>query len=379
MLELVMIYRLFLIFTFLAIFVSGINMATLPSSILLSIIAISFGLINIVSANSKIVFPRHFGLMTIFVIALLAYPFFISNKLNPFYFATIFATGLFYWLILYNLNNGSKILRSFLTTLTLLYSFFYTGSMLFNLYLTKFSSLFFQEGPSRHYHIGDLWALTLVVVIGSNWGKMKLTDWLLVGLGFVFLIISNARSAYLSLLLGFIYIIYKKARLQNFSKLIPTIFISSIIVLFVIAGTTKTILFSRPYFLQSIQAFTKFPLGVGMGNFTLINEHMLKTTTAKEISLSSYTHNIFLEALSGVGVFSVLFLIFLFKITKDILQTNSAAFVWGALPIAILTNFMFDTTYVIPGLIWIFFISLAVLQNKNNGGEDVNLKSQQQY
>lgn len=361
-----MIYKLFLIFSFLALFVSGISSETIMLSILFSLPAVSFGLIQILKSREKINFPKHFGLMILFTIVLHLYLIFINNKLNPFYFAVIFGEGLAYWLIFFNLKDGGKLLRSLLIKLTLLYALFYFVTKFFHFNLIKLSELFFSEGlPSRHYHFGDLWAFTLVAIIGMRWGAFKLKDWLLIVLGLLFLVVSNARSAYLSLLLGFIYLLIKMSSKDiKLNKIIPGAFLALVIGLFIFASTTKTTLFSRPYFLQSIEAFPSHPLGVGMGNFKLIGEYILKTTTAKSVSLSYYTHNILLEALSGVGVFSILFLIFLVNIARDILKEKSGNIVWGAVLIAILVNFMFDTTYTIPGLIWILFMTLGIFQAK---------------
>lgn len=360
-----MIYKLFLIFSFLALFVSGISSDTIFLSILISLPALCLGLAHLIQNGMKINFPKHFAIMLLFVIILQIYPIFLTDKLNPFYFTLIFAEGLAYWLIFFNIKGGGGVLKSILIKLALLYSIFYVITKIFDLNLVKLSELFFLEGlPSRHYHFGDLWAFTLLVIIGLSWGKFRLKDWLLMGLGFLFLIVSSARSAYLSLLLGFVYLISKKWKGESLNKFIPIAFVCLVVGLFIFASTTKTTLFSRPYFLQSIEAFPSHPLGVGMGNFKLIGEYILKTTTAKSVSLSYYTHNILLEALSGVGVFSILFLIFLVNIARDILKEKSGNIVWGAVLIAILVNFMFDTTYTIPGLIWILFMTLGIFQAK---------------
>ena len=367
MVKLSMIYKLFVIFSFLAIFASGISRDTVILSVLLSLSAICFGLIHVLKNKQTLNFPRYFTGMLLFVIILQIYPIFMSTRLNPFYFAAIFGVGLIYWLIFFNIKHGGAVVQSLLVKLTLLYSLFYVLTKFFNMNLVKTAGLFFLEGmPSRHYHMGDLWAFTLISIIGMGWGAFKLKDWLLMDLGFLFLVVSNARSAYLSLLLGFVYLLTKKWKGGNSHKFIPVAFVSLIIGLFIFASSTKTTLFSRPYFLQSIESFPEFPLGVGMGNFNLIAEHLLQNSDLKNLALSSYTHNIFLETLSGVGIFSILFLIFLVKIAIDILQEHSKKVVWGALLMSILINFMFDTTYTIPGLIWILFMALGVFQSKKD-------------
>jgi hypothetical protein len=221
-----------------------------------------------------------------------------------------------------------------------------------------------MEGlASRHYHIGDLWAFALVLILGKNWGKFDLKTWILLDLGFLFLVLSNARSSYLSLIVGFVYFIVKKYGVGQFKKVVPAVFMILITTLFIFSSITKTTIFSRPYFLQSIEGFIKHPFGVGMGNFKQIGlEYYAKTGDTSKFSL--YTHNLFLEALSGIGIFSIVFLAFLFLTAKDVLTEKKRNLEWGALIFAILTNFMFDTTYTIPGLIWILFIAIGVFQSK---------------
>jgi len=269
-----------------------------------------------------------------------------------------------YWLIFYNLKNGSKILKSFLISLSIIYSLIYLSSIIFNINLIKLAELFFEQStPIKHWDIGDLWAFTLVALIGLEWNNFKFKNWLITGSGLIFLVLSNARSAYLSLALGLGYIVAKKTGSSKLKKTIIISLISIIAGLFIFSSFGKTTLFDRPYYFQSIESFAKHPLGIGMGNFKQIaTEYRLKDPN--NISFSIYTHNIFLEALSGVGIFSILFLIFLIYVARDILKENAGGIAWGAVLIAILINFMFDTSYTIPGLVWILFMSLGVFHSK---------------
>jgi hypothetical protein len=358
-----MFQKLFFAFTFAAIFTSGVNQETIFLSILLSAVATSLGLVHIVKERIKLMLPRHLVPMILFTLVLHSYLIFVGNRTNPLLFALIFTEGILYWLIFFNIGGGGTFLKSMLIKLTLLYSFFYLLTNIFNLGLTKLSTMFFLEiGPSRHYHMGDLWVFAIIGVAGGGWNKLKPNHWLFIGLGVLFLVLSNSRSAYLALLVAVIYLVAKTNSVKAVKKTFVVLLVVLITTLFILAGFTKTSLFSRPYFLQSIQAFPSHILGVGMGNFGLIGEYLLKTTFAKEISISSHTHNIFLEALSGTGIFSILFLIFLIQVVKDLLNCSPKKAVWGALLTAILANFMLDTTYTIPGLVWILFICLGVFQ-----------------
>lgn len=357
------LFGIFTSISFLAIFMSGINRDTVTLSIICSIPAICIGLIAVLKEKGKISIPTNFLTLAFFVVILQIYLFFVKDKINPFYYAEIFSVSLGYWLVFYNLKQGDRILRSLLIYLTLTYSLFYLATKVFEIDIVKISELYFIDGlASRHYHIGDLWAFALILIIGESWGNFNLKTWLLLDLGFLFLVLSNARSAYLSLIIGFIYFIAKKYGASHLKKVIPFVFIVIITLLFIFSSVSKTTIFSRPYFLQSLESFSKYPFGIGIGNFKQIGiEYYEKTGDASKFSL--YTHDIFLEALSGVGIFSLIFLKFLYSSALDILREKKRNLVWGAIIIAILINFMFDTTYTIPGLIWILFMALGVFQS----------------
>lgn len=357
---------LFLIFTFLAIFICGVSRESVTISFLFSIPAICLGLFIVSKERKRVEIPKNFLIITAFVIVLAAYLFFIKEKVNPFNYLCVFAISTIFWLIFHNLKQGREILFNLILKLTLTYSVLYLITKIFKLDSVPLSKLYFMENiGSRHYHIGDLWAFTLVLILGKNWGNFNIKTWLLIDLGFLFLVLSNARSAYVSLILGFLYLISRKIGNGNYKKIIPGVFIALVIALFIFASASKTTLLSRPYFLQSIEGFVKYPLGIGMGNFKQIGmEYYAKNGDTSKFSL--YTHNIFLEALSGVGVFSIFFLYFLYVTVKDVLSEKKRNLEWGAVILAILANFMFDTTYTIPGMIWIMFMFLGVYGNRSS-------------
>lgn len=354
---------LFPVTTFAALLMSGISREASILSILASVLAATLGLIIIYKMGAVTV-PKNFWLMIVFVAILFISSFFAKDKTNPFSYTAIFTIGTIFWLIFYNIKDGGKILHNLILNLTLTYSVLYLITKIFTLDTVPLSKLFFMESlASRHYHVGDLWSLALILIIGKHWGKFSLKTWILLDFGFLFLVLSNARSAYLSLIVGFVYLISRKFAGGDYKKLIPTVFLTLIIGLFIFASINKTTIFSRPYFLQSIESFSKYPIGVGMGNFKQIGlEYYNKTGDPLKFSL--YTHNIILEALSGVGVFAVVLIIFLYSTVKQILMEKKKNIEWGAALLAILTNFMFDTTYTIPGMIWIMFIFIGIYNSK---------------
>jgi hypothetical protein len=363
-----MIFKLFLAFLYVAVFVAGVNVDATFLSIIVSFLAICLGLFHLLKNKEEIKFPKYFPLMLLFLLILQIYLFFIPNKLNPFYSALIVGEGILYWLIFFNLKNGGEILKSLLIRLSLIYSLLFFLSQAFNINLIKLAELYFQD--TRHFHIGDLWAFTIVALICIGWKKYKLYDWLTIGVGCFFLAISNTRSALFSLALGVGYYFAKKVKPSR-TKIVALIsFLVPIAGFFTFSSLGKTTLFDRPYFLQSIESFSKYPFGIGMGNFKQISKEFQQTRT-DNTSFSIFTHNIFLETISGVGVFSVVFLLFLFCLIRDILKANTGDFAWGAVVIAIVANFMIDTTYTIPGLVWILFMSIGAFQT----GERKSLNS----
>lgn len=359
-----MILQLFVIFSYTAAFISGINKDTLFISIVVSFLAVCLGMLHLLKGGNEIKFPKYFSLMLLFTAILQLYLLFVSDKINPFYYAVIMGEGALYWLIFYNLRKGSEILKSLLIWLSIAYSSLYLLSEALNVNLIKLAELFFQSGAiPRHYHMGDLWAFTLVALIGVKWGKARPSTWLMVGLGIFFLAVSNTRSAFLSLAVGIGYLFTKQAGFSKLQRMIIVSLFALITGMFIFSSLGKTTLFDRPYFFQSVESFITYPLGIGMGNFKQIAEiYRLKDSYNAPVSI--YTHNIFLEALSGIGVFSVVFLILLIYLVRDILKKNTGNVVWGAVAIAILTNFMFDTSYAIPGLVWILFMSLGLFQSR---------------
>ncbi len=352
--------------TFISLFISGVSRESAIVSITVALVAVLVGFIAVIKEKGSITAPKNFWGMALFSIIINIYLFFIRADTNPFVFPFTFTLGILFWLLFYNLKKSGQILQYLILTLVLLYSGFYAITKIFNIDLVKFAQLFFAEGlMSRHYHIGDLWALVLVFLLTKKLGKFDLKTWLLIDVGFLFLVLANARSAYLSLIAGFLYFLTRRLEHGEYKKLIPSIIIGLVTLLFIFSSVSKTTLFSRPYFAQSVESFFKYPLGVGLGNFKQISlEYYGQSGDASQFSL--YTHNIFLEALSGVGVFSILFLYFIYTTTKEVITEQKRNLVWGAVYLAITANFMFDTTYTIPGLVWIWFMTLGVFQSKES-------------
>jgi O-antigen ligase len=98
-----------------------------------------------------------------------------------------------------------------------------------------------------------------------------------------------------------------------------------------------------------------------MGNFKRISlDYNIQNPDSA--AYSTYAHNIVLEMISGVGLFSIIFLIFLVFLIRDILKSK-LRIGEGALILAILISFTTDITYAIPGLIWVLFMAIGTFQS----------------
>jgi hypothetical protein len=360
-----MILRLFVIFTFLAIFTSGISRESILLSFLFSTLGTTLGLINLLKTVRKINIPRHFFIMVLFFLILQVYLFFIGDKLNPLYSSIVLGEGLIYWAIFYNLPEAFRYIKYFIYSLAIIYSLIYLASLAFNISLTKLAELYFgpSQLTSRHWHLGNLWAFVLVITIAANWGKYNLKNLPLIVLGIIFLVISNVRSAMVSLMASFIYLFYQKKTVAKMQKVTIIALALTAVIAFIYISRFKTSIFSRPYYIQSIESFAKYPLGVGVGNFKNIAIEYYKENPS-DTSLSFYTHNVFLETLSGVGVFSMIPLIFLILLTKDLIRRRFDI-IPSSLLIAMLVNFMIDASYLRIGLVWLFFMTLGTLRFQN--------------
>jgi hypothetical protein len=359
-----MILTVFLVTSLLAFFISGISVETTIVSLLMAIVSICFGTFYLIKNKVKISFPKHFGLGIIVALIFQIYLVFIPEKFNPFIFSATWSLGMAYWLIFYNLKNGPNVLSKILLTLLVIYSVLYFVSKVSgNTEVLKIGKLYFQNTATGiHWDIGDLWAISLVYLVGRTRWKFDFNSIITVIAGLYFLAISNVRTAYLSLIVGVVYLAIKSPVTKKIQKIMTGVLVicASVFIIYISFG--KSLLFSRPYFFQSLVMLPKHPLGVGMVNFKQIStEFLLENPSVSSFSL--YTHNIVFEAISGIGIFSILFIIFIALILKDALNENKNISE-AALLIAVLFNFMFDFSYIIPALIWLMFVSLGTMQSK---------------
>jgi hypothetical protein len=299
------------------------------------------------SMNGKIGFPKNYFLYIVFLLTLLVHTYFAEGK---FLFFWIFFSGGLLWLEVYNLKKiFSQYFTSMLIILGVLMGILYFYSLRNPIVLPNLVSLFAgTTNLIKHSNIGDLWAIVLIPILYKlikNKSKIYIP---LLLLGIYFLVVSYSRTAIVSLSVGIVCLFKNDIFKSEYRKASGILFVG-IVILFIYFGLSKTTLLSRPYFLQAIMGLFKYPLGTGMGNFNLISHD------------SNLVHNIFLEILSGMGIFSIFFFAWIYKVLKRITISKQVDNVMVAIFLATLTDFCFNTTYTIPGFMWIWFVVLGLI------------------
>lgn len=296
--------------------------------------------------NVKIQIPKNFYLYSVFLLSLLIHSLFFDGKFD---YLWIFLSGGLYWFHFYNMKAVvSRYFLYFLILSGIIMTSLFIYSNIHSVYFLSEANLFLPTSLLiTHNHIGDLWAIILVAIVFLISQRVRWWHFLAITTGLVMIALSQSRSAIVALGVGVAYIFYTSADKKDLKKYLFAI-LTICLVLFIYFGIYKTTLFARPYFLEAVIGLQKFPAGTGTGNFSKISV------------ASSLTHNIVLEIVSGMGVYSIVFIMWILKIFQLFIQKKSNT-LYTALILAISTNFMFDTTYTIPTMIWLWFASLALI------------------
>lgn len=331
---------LFLCITALAITMGSLGTQVI-GSIVISLASIFFYLGMKMVRFKTFQIPKTFWSFVLFLLALLVHTIIFKGKFIYFW---LFLTGGFYWLLFYNLRSiASKYFMKFLTILGLLLIAFFTFSYLRGNYFMLQQNLFLPVSPNVvHNHLGDLWAVVLIGLICLNFKKNSPWNVAAIALGMAAVAISFSRSAVVALAAGIAYIFYGYR-----NKKYLLIFMSLAGFMFVAFGIYKGTLGARPYYIEALADAIHSPLGIGMGNFT------------NAITKTNMVHDLILEVVVGMGIFSAFFIYWLSK-TAMFLIKNAGIALYTAILIALSVNFLFDTTYIIPAMVWIWFISLAL-------------------
>lgn len=312
--------------------------------------------------KKKFKFPRGFSVYLIFLILLFFNVIQKGGLKYGYYFLILFFSSGVIWVLSYNLQAS---LKKHFEKIILLAGIIFGIGFIYSTYFIHFTSneyfSLFLPYTNYHNHIGDFWAICLVVLYYLIRQKQRVLYYFLFILGFSFLAISLSRSAFVALAVGVLYIFSKN---QEKGKKLFWAVIVFVGILFLLIGAFKTTLFSRIYFIEAILGFLHNLSGVGMGNFIKISVNSADQVFGVDF-VSSFAHNIILEVLTGMGVLGLTFVYFVFDVSYSIFK-NSKNVLATAVFFAIFTNFFFDTTYVVSGMFWLWFISLGLAQSQND-------------
>jgi O-antigen ligase len=326
--------------------------------------------------RKKIELPPGSLLYIIFLALMLLSMTWSKDRQASFEYLVLFSGGGLFWAAFYNLKKEFEGgFDKLVIILGLIFGILFIVSSLLGGDLISGKSLYLHTSVYKnHNHLGDLWA---VVVLISGYYLIKTRKrlyWPIISLGICFLAISLSRAAYVALAAGLIYLFVKQNWLIKHKKALK-LFALVFVGLFVFAGAQKITLFSRPYFVQGIVGFLRNPLGVGMGNFSIISSDLANHLWGMD-AFSSIAHNIVLEILTGMGVFGFTFLAWLVIVLKDVWRNNKTKnIIYQALFVALGVNFFFDTTYFIPTMLWLWFASLGLAQlRKEKNKKKISLR-----
>ena len=324
----------------------------------------SIALLLINNRKSKIKFPYGFKLYLLFLTLLLTDLIISVDKYESLKFLLLFVSGGGFWVFANNMGrNLDGKFEKILIFLGLVFGVFYLIYALFSLTPPAWGIFSFTSYERTHNHIGDLWVLILLVPIYKflKGEKKKFTDYILLGFGLTLLAASLSRSAYVSLMVAIIFILWKLNIWEKYKKVLLS-FLGVFAILFISASLLKPIVANRIYFLQAVLGLYYYPLGVGVGNFSEVSS-IFSNSSALLRPFSAYVHNIVLEVLSGLGILGLVFVYWLYKVIKGVL-IHPNSLLSGAVFLGLFTNFFFDRTYVTPTMLWLWFISLGLAQDR---------------
>jgi len=106
---------------------------------------------------------------------------------------------------------------------------------------------------------------------------------------------------------------------------------------------------------------SRYPGGVGIGNFKTVSFSFNPET------FSYSAHDLFLETLAELGWPGMALLVWaIYSVFKILGEKSEEGLIPRAIFLALTVNFLFDSTYKIPTMIWIWFLSLGLSGGKRN-------------
>jgi hypothetical protein len=133
------------------------------------------------------------------------------------------------------------------------------------------------------------------------------------------------------------------------------------LVLFILTGRVKTTFGSRVYYVQAMVALWKNPLGIGLANFGKISAdsqyHLNYFSDFSEVVFSWP-----LEMMISMGWLGLIFVWwFIDQIRRVLREGREKNIIYQVMFLTLTVNLIFNLSYFVPSLLWLWFILLGVL------------------
>ncbi len=212
-----------------------------------------------------------------------------------------------------------------------------------------------------HHHLGDWWAL---VVLSQLWilksakkVKNRYINLFLILVGIVWIYFSRSRSAIVSVIGGAMFLFGGKLGKEKIYKWV----VGLLVLAFMFLGLSKPTFLNRQYWLQGVVGWWRNPFGVGMGNFGRVSADVRNHVFGLS-EYSSVAHNVFLEFLVGMGVFGLFFWWWAVKnVMEPFIMGKVKSSLISGLVLALGINFLFDMTYLVASMWWLFLFLLGLM------------------
>jgi len=325
----------------------------------------ALGLFLLILNNKRLSIPDNF-LVYVTVVILLVVNLFYTQKIEAgLKYLFLFLGGGMLWLYSYNYKKFNEFKRTFILGVLFL-GLFYLQYVLIEKWMgvasiKSFAVTGYSGANNDHHHLGDFFSVIGSLAFGNFLlAKGKRAFWVAcTAFSLVVIIFSQSRSALFSLAVSSILFLWQMGYLINFRKYLWAFYIL-ISVTFLYLAQFKTILFSRPYFVQGVASLANNPFGVGMGNFSAVSvnpeNHILGAS-----GFSTVAHNLPIEFLAGMGIMGTVFIYFFIKVFFLALKRIRHGELFMLIFINLSVNFLADFTYAIPTMLWLWFIALGIL------------------
>ena len=325
-------------------------------------VILGLSLLAVVIKKKQLKPPTNWLWYLVFLVILEVGVFIGGNQQESFSYWLLFVAGGLFWVVA---SSYPKLIKEYLDKLLIAFGVVFSGLFVFfNLIREPTINAWSLYLPTSHFfnhnNIGDLWSVIMVGVIYKLFKSKNIYWWGLLAVGGWMLIVSQSRSAYLGLMVGVIFLVSRLKVEAKYKKLGLAI-IGLGLVLFILTGRVKTTLGSRVYYVQAMVSLWKHPLGIGLANFGKISAdsqyHLNYFSDFSEVVFSWP-----LEMMVSMGWFGLIFVYWFIEQIRRVLKENRERnIVYQVMFLTLTVNLIFNLSYFVPSLLWLWFVLLGVL------------------